>query len=564
MPEKLLPTTIRARVHEDAISRVTRFFNATTVETLNELFQNARRSGATRVDVTIANGEVRVRDDGRGIADPGPLLAFGRTGWDAETTRREDPAGMGVYSLARRPRVTIRSKPRPADGEHVPAWQVHLTPEHFLGREVAPIEVIDGRSLGFGTEIVFDDDKANSGNVNSAARYFPLPVTCDGREVERSSFLHGTIHVEEWCGIRLGVHARRYPPGRHPEINFHGILVEDVRLPVIDAMASHWHVNADVVDCAKLELVLPARRSIVETAFVEQLRAVCRPVIYRAMLAAEHTVDIPAKVHADALAHGVELPIPQPALAPWRPDFSNEYNTKRERPSRTALPDEPVIIEAEIPECDQQALSRAAKQSGIAHRLCAEEPRYKGYPWYDGLAKATKLTTTAILDGEAVVLEEQRRKMDPPNSGRPEGITFTLETREHDGAISRMHIPGDVAFPDDDSGWADDVGVLVTAKSGITPGELAELLYDACFSPSDDCEADSYETQQENYQQAAFGTALELLASAEEARLANVRSAVHRWIMPHLPSDRDTTIRIQRGKPIEVTIEPAAGDPGAD
>jgi len=185
MPEKLLPATIRARVHEDAISRVTRFFNATTVETLNELFQNARRAGATKVDVTIDGGEVRVRDNGDGITDPAALLAFGRTGWDSKTARREDPAGMGVYSLARRAKVTIRSRPRPVAGTALPAWQVHLTPEHFLGHEIAPLHVIDSQKVTFGTEIVFEDDKANTGNVNSAARYFPLPVTCNGDDVDR-------------------------------------------------------------------------------------------------------------------------------------------------------------------------------------------------------------------------------------------------------------------------------------------------------------------------------------------------------------------------------------------
>ena len=558
MPEKLLPATIRARVHEDAITRVTRFFNATTVETLNELFQNARRAGASRVDVAIADGEVRVRDNGRGIADPSALLAFGRTGWDAETTRREDPAGMGVYSLARRPKVTIRSRPVPADGTHLPAWQVRLTPEHFLGHEIAPVEVIDGRSLAFGTEIVFDDDKANSGNVNSAARYFPLPVTCDGREVDRSSFLHDAVHVEEWRGIRLGVRARRYPPGRHPELNFHGILVEDVRLPVVDSMSSHWHVNADVVDCAELELVLPARKAIVETPFVDELRTACREAIYRAMLAADPAVDVPARVHADALAHGVELPIARAELSPWRPAFSNEYSTKHETPNRTALPDEPIVIEADMPPCDQQALWRAVRRAGISHRLFAEEPRYKGYRWYDQLAKATRLTTTAVLDGEEVQLEEQRLKMDPADSGRPEGITFTLETVERDGATGEVHIPGDVAFPDDDIGWAEDVSVLVTAGSEITPDDLAELIYDACFSPSDDCEADSYETQQDNYRQAAFAKALELLASAEEAMLSNVRTAIHRWVaaVPAATTRGDDQAS-GVDKPIEVEIEPS-------
>ncbi len=99
--------------------------------------------------------------------------------------------------------------------------------------------------------------------------------------------------------------------------------------------------------------------------------------------------------------------------------------------------------------------------------------------------------------------------------------------------------------------------MLVTEKSDITPDELADLMYDAYFSPSDDCEADSYETQQDDYRQAAQSKALELLASAEEAMLSNVRTAVYRSILQHLPRDRDTIIRIHRDKPIEITIEPA-------
>ena len=39
-----LPKEIRATIHEDAIQKVSRFFNATTAECLNELLQNSRRS----------------------------------------------------------------------------------------------------------------------------------------------------------------------------------------------------------------------------------------------------------------------------------------------------------------------------------------------------------------------------------------------------------------------------------------------------------------------------------------------------------------------------------------
>ena len=559
MPDKLLPATIRARVHEDAISRVTRFFNATTVETLNELFQNARRAGATRVDVTIADGKIRVADDGHGIAQPAALLAFGQTRWNADTTRREDPAGMGVYALARRRGVTIRSRPRPVDGRQLPAWEVHLTPEHFLGDKLAAVNPIDDDSLAFGTEVVFEDDKGNTGNVDCAAHHFPLPVTCNGKDVDRRNFLHDAVHVEQWRGIRIGARSAGYHPGRYPELNFHGILIEDVRLPVIRSMESHWHVKADVVDCAELELVLPARKSVVETPFVEQLRTACRTAVYRAMLKCDEQISVPADVRADALAHGVQLPVARPELAPWRPTYSNEYSTKRERPYRTALCDKRIVIEADMPPCDQVALWRAARRSGVSHRLCAEEPRYRGYPWYDGLTRARKLTTRVVLHGEEHSIEEERDKHQPFETNRPDRITFVLETVDGDGTVEHLCIPGDVAFGDDDVSCANDVGVLVTRDSDITPDDLAELMYDAFFLPSDDCEADSYDTQQEDYRQATFARALELLASAEEAMLSNLRTAIHRWILPHLPRGRNATIRIGADKPIEIEVEAAEG-----
>ena len=562
MPETLLPATIRARVHDDAISRVTRFFNATTIETLNELFQNARRAGATRVDVSIADGEVRVADDGHGIARPAALLAFGQSNWDAGAARREDPAGMGVYALARRPKVTIRSRPRHAGGHQLPAWEVRLTPEHFLGKRDAAVSIVDAATLPFGTEIVFEDDKAGSWSVEYAAAHFPLPVTCNGGEVNRFNFLHDAVHVEHWRGIRLGVRASRHHPGRRAELNFHGIRIENVGLPVIASMESEWHVRADVADCAELELVLPARKEIVETPFLERLRTACRTAIYHAMLkvnAAGNTdeqISLPADVRADALAHGIELPVARAELARWWPSYPNEYSTKGGPAGRAALPDRPIVVEADIPPCDQVALWRAANRSGMAHRLYAEEPRYRGYPWYDSLSKVKKVTTSVVIGAEELSIEDARKREEPLETARPERITFVLETVDGDGAVEHVRIPADVAFGDDDTSWAEDVSVLVTGNSKITPDELADLIGDAFFSASDDYEADSYETQQDDYRQAAVAKALELLASAEEAMLSNVRTAVYRWVVPHLPRGNDAIIRIRRDKPIEVSIEP--------
>ena len=123
---KTLPTTIHAKVHENAAQKVTRFFNATFDDIISELYQNARRAGATLIEVVITPDDVTVDDNGHGVADPQALLSFGHSEW--ANADGEDPAGMGVYSLAQRS-TTITSRHRDA-GQ---GWTCRLEPAHFNG-----------------------------------------------------------------------------------------------------------------------------------------------------------------------------------------------------------------------------------------------------------------------------------------------------------------------------------------------------------------------------------------------------------------------------------------------
>ena len=138
--------TIRARIHESAVKRVTRIYAATLADIFTETLQNSRRAGATRVRIAVAataarpdetatgTGEtpllVTVVDDGAGIADPAVLLSFGENGWDDATVRREDAAGFGFASLARR-NCAVSSRPRSPNTQMSPGWRVTLVPEHF-------------------------------------------------------------------------------------------------------------------------------------------------------------------------------------------------------------------------------------------------------------------------------------------------------------------------------------------------------------------------------------------------------------------------------------------------
>ena len=288
------PSVIRARVHDDAIGRVTRMFAATLTDIFAETLQNARRAGATRVRVTVAAAPdagpptVTVADDGDGIADACVLLSFGENGWSEDLVRREDAAGMGFLSLARRG-CTVSSRPRSADGATAPGWRVDLAPAHFLGEAAAEVLPDDaapwpsGAAIAFRTTGIENADTVR-GALGAAARHYPLPVVFEhaphtptgGETLERRAFLDGAVHAELWKGLAFGVFKDRRPGFNDPDLNFHGHTVS-VRLPAVETVAgAHWTVRADLEDCPELELVLPARKEAVETPFLGAMRDAAR------------------------------------------------------------------------------------------------------------------------------------------------------------------------------------------------------------------------------------------------------------------------------------------------
>ena len=272
------PASIRARVHDGAIDRVTRFFNATLADAFVELVQNSRRAGATRMDVVTealpeagASSGIRVTvtDDGNGIADPAVLLSFGESGWDEDTARREDPAGIGVYALSKRG-CTVSSRARGPLLDLAPGWRVVLTPDCFLGKEEAAVAEADA-PWPHGTAISFMADESLvmiQGAIAAAARHCPLPVTFNGEQVERKAFLDGALHAERWRGLTFGVFRNRLTGYNTPDLNFHGLTLA-VRLPTVDPIeGGTWSAHADIDACPELELVLPARKEAVESPFI--------------------------------------------------------------------------------------------------------------------------------------------------------------------------------------------------------------------------------------------------------------------------------------------------------
>ena len=545
-----LPERIRARVHHGALSRVTRMYAAGLADVFTETLQNSRRAGATRIRVTIDASEetsgvlsVTLADDGAGIADPAVLLSFGENGWSEDLVRREDAAGMGFLSLTRRG-CTVASRPRSA-----PAWRVDLTPSHFLGEEEAAVVLGADAPRPHGTSVRFrtdEDREAIRRAIENSARHYPLPVTLDGETIPRRAFLDGAVHAESWQGLAFGVFTGRSRYRDEPDVNFHGLILA-AHLPTVHPVdGPAFSVRADVGDCPELELVLPARKEAVETPFLGEMREAARVAIYRAMAAADSAPAIAFEDWRRARVAGVELPAPAPALRPWRPPVADTDNWLA-GPAPEPLPTGALVMDVDFEAPEAQSLWRAAERGGMAPRLFETDSRFQGYGWYDALPRVTGVQTRIVGNGEVrPLVDYQTPPVETPP--RPDAIRVKLDVRYPDGTGETLALDADLAFAGDAWAWLSDVRPLVTAGSAIEPVELAGILRDAFFSPSDESDADSWETQRTRFEEEAMHLTLGLLCSEEEAQRRSIACAVRRELSWLIPRDRAVTITVRDGE----------------
>ena len=585
-PPGAIAPTIRAHIHESAIRRVTRIYASTLSDVLTETLQNSRRAGATRVRIAVAaladrsaaelRFSVTVADDGSGIADPAVLLSFGENGWSDDLVRREDAAGFGFASLSRRG-CTVTSRPRSPDGQTQPGWRVDLAPEHFLGEAEAAVHPDDGGPFPHGTSISFEATETAAAirhAAEAAARHYPLPVIFEtiphtepgggtnavSEQLERRAFLDGAVHAEPWRGLAFGVFRNRNRGYNDPDLNFFGLTLP-VGLPTVETVhGGAWSVRTDIGDCPDLELVLPARKEAVENDFLKEMRDAARLAIYRAMAASPD----PRPAFDDwkqAREAGIDIAPPPAVLRPWRPATAHVDDWRE--PPKLAVPGHGTLVMGADPEPPEaQAFSRAAERAGMATSLFETDRRLAGYDWYDGLDRIAGIATHVAIGGKEYPLEDfPLPERTGPSAAvlpsRPETIRMDLAVRPVRGPGRTFDLPADLVFAGEPWGWLGDAIPLVTAESGLQPHQLAELLRAGFFSPSDDADADSYETQRDRFDEEALHLATRLILSDEEACKTSIAEAVRRELLWLAPRGRTVDIRIRRPD-VTVTLAEAA------
>ena len=577
--------TIRARIHESAVKRVTRIYAATLADIFAETLQNSRRAGATGVRVSVAATEehvtpsnsatggtpftITVSDDGAGIADASVLLSFGENGWNDATVRREDAAGFGFASLARR-NCAVSSRTRSPDRERLPGWKVQLEPAHFLGQADAQVYADDTAPHPNGTSISFEATESVNAirkAAGNAARHYPLPVVFDDRtdanaaaeELPRRAFLDGAVHAEPWRGLAFGVFKDRRSGYNNPDLNFFGLTLP-VRLPNVETVhGPTWTVLADVDDCPDLELVLPARKEAVENGFLQEMREAARLAVYRAMAADPS----PRPAYQDwmrARDAGIHIAPPPAMLLPWRPAIA-DCNDWREPDKPAPAGAKALVMDFDPEPPEAQALWRAAERNGAAPRLFEADRRLEGYAWYDAIERVVRLDAEATVGRRPYALDnypvpERTGAPEAPLAQRPDAIRLSLAVRSVKRAGRIIDLDADLAFAGEAWAYVGDALPLVTRKSALQPHQLAQLLAAAFFSPSDDADADSWETQRQRFDEEAIHIATRLLLSDDEACRQSIAEAVQRELMWLAPPGRAIDIRIRRP---DVTVTLGAG-----
>ena len=540
-----IPQNFHATVADDAISKVSRLFNASLDDIFAELFQNARRSGATKIHVDQFEhpdlGQViSISDDGPGIADPRTLFTLGCSDWSEETIETEDAAGMGFFSLAnRRVRIIVQQTGTST------SWVIDAVPDSFSGKK--PIKCVSGPSEQQGMTILIASETQENclPAANHASKYFPLPVIVEGVEIERKDFLEKASHITLWNGIRIGLfHESTRFQNQHRNINFHGVTLTASLPSLSQSHHKSYYALLDVLDCPDLKLVLPARKEVVHNAFFDKLHRQIMVTYFRHIAeSGAHTLS--CKDYLKAAELGVLLPEATPILRPFAPANADRDSNIWHNPERVSA--SALLYEGNDDPIDDQNLAEAICSGEDVPKLYEPNNAFQGYAWYDALPRVD-VTGYAIVHAQNRELISTGIALACPN--RP-GQLFIIGSLINGADIHPWQIETDRLVLGPESAHIDEAELIVTQSSNATHADLVDLLTRALFCPSDDHEADSYDKQLQWFTDEAEDAVIVYLDTIDEMRINQTTRTIRRELYWLMKAGADVTIRIHE-RQIEV------------
>jgi len=304
---------IRPTVNSKILKKADRLFTGSLDGRITEVIQNARRAGATSVSISNWDGKITVQDNGTGIEDFSILLNLGGSGWDEATEVSEDPAGIGLFSLAPR-EVTIRSKGK----------IVTISGDGWISAPSVVRE--DPRPVLQGTVLEFQDDPWDYQTVNRLVRFSGITVYVNNVLCDTEDFIQGeAVHLPDLgCKIRIVGKGHDIPasvmaavgPYSRPclywrgtcVLNFHGQVVAWKAKSIPGDLCCLVDMTGQPTG---LRLLLPARTAVVENAALKELEAAVIKAAFEFIKDRGHH-SLPYSEYLRARDLGIDLPEADP------------------------------------------------------------------------------------------------------------------------------------------------------------------------------------------------------------------------------------------------------------
>lgn len=413
-----------------------------------------------------------------------------------------------------------------------------------------------------GTTIRFQLDRRWQESLDAAAKaaalYCPLPVRLSGISLHQEDWLAGAEVVVEEAGVRIGLFNDLRAARFSPSINFHGVIVT-AALPSVGEKRRNWWGRVDIVDAPDLQLVLPARKEMVENAALGALRDRVRRVIYR-HIQSLGTHRLGYEQWREAASLGIALPEAEPLLQPWSPATADPHNCSAASGERIAS-DDHIIVDTFEPAFEQCAAFALGKHGGYEGRLAEPDDTMAGYGWYNRLPHIAALRFEIERDGATATLDPD--EFPGLDSGPVDRLTLVLDLSGK--AADQIRIAAPVAIEyDEGTHWSfEEARILLAARDALTPAELVDLLEGACFSPSDDRDADSWDTQHSRFLLDAQEVATRLLLGDDAALIERLRAVLAYRAQWFVPEGRTFAIALSRDT-IELTLSPPTAETASE
>jgi len=250
---------------KEVLSRVSRMFDQTQESLFLEIFQNARRSGATEIYVKEIEGGIVIGNNGAPIEDFQNLLTLGYSEWDKDKDH-EDPAGAGFFATTmcdlvkvssfykgKNEMITINPKKMSIEGQAFYVKNVYLKDKHFIKSTVEYILYGDFLQL---------TQRDYGGSIEKYMKRYPcdMYIQEDGtlRLVEND--LKKKQNNVVYDTIKDGCRFRIYDTYKTDiEMNYYGSRIN------LNTFNLHYGVDMSITpeDNSFIKLVLPGRHTII-------------------------------------------------------------------------------------------------------------------------------------------------------------------------------------------------------------------------------------------------------------------------------------------------------------